>query len=77
MQIGLLTKNSLLKKGAKFSSISMTQFNFNSIVMNQSELFESEKRFMDWFESRNKIKLDNSEMEKLNSFYQIDFKVKK
>ena len=69
-------KKFFTKKGAKFSSISMTQFNFNSIVMNQSELFESEKRFMDWFESRNKIKLDNSEMEKLNSFLSNRFQGK-
>ena len=69
-------KKFFTKKGAKFSSISMTQFNFNSIVMNQSELFESEKRFMDWFESRNKEKLDHSEMEKLNSFLSNRFQGK-
>tara|TARA_B100000927_G_scaffold290964_1_gene291297 strand:+ start:752 stop:2407 length:1656 start_codon:yes stop_codon:yes gene_type:complete len=69
-------KKFFTKKGAKFSSISMTQFDFNSILMNQSELFESKQRYADWLEERSHAKLNHTEENKLNSFLSTRFQGK-
>ena len=56
------------KNGNRYKTISMSQYDFEKITVNQFELFTSSKRFKSYFENRPRKELSESENAELQKF---------
>jgi hypothetical protein len=55
-------------KGAQLNTLSISQFNYNSQLLNYSDLFSSSERFIKWLEVRNYNELDELETIEITRF---------
>ena len=55
-------------KGIQLNTLSISQFNYNSQLLNYSDLFSSSERFIKWLEARNFNELDELETIEITRF---------
>ena len=60
-------------KNIEYKIISMSTFNYNSVVVNRLDIYKNSKRFNQWLKNRRSLFLNDSEKEELNRFLKKRF----
>jgi hypothetical protein len=66
--------NYFLSSGAESCTVSMSQFNFKTLLMNQNDLYRSNKRYLTWLDNRNSSYLNQNEKQEIEDFVLNRFK---